>query len=112
MSSDLQVGDIVESTAGRDRGTFYVVVRVHENVVLGVDGTRRTLRRPKKKNRRHVTRVGHVQEQPVLSRMMVGRVKDSEIRAVLMGYNEEGCSSQNLHGLVAYALPHLRRPGD
>lgn len=112
MSNDLRVGDIVESGAGRDRGAFYVVARIEKDSILAVDGLKRTLQRPKMKNRRHVTRVGRVKEQPVLSRMTAGRVKDSEIRAVLMGYNEEGCSSQQLQGLVAYALPRLRRPGD
>ncbi|MBX6350131.1 MAG: KOW domain-containing RNA-binding protein [Clostridia bacterium] len=52
-------GRVVRSTAGRDRGTMYVVVG-HEGdrYLLVADGRTRPARRPKKKNRRHVELVG------------------------------------------------------
>ncbi|MBQ1821691.1 MAG: RNA-binding protein [Clostridia bacterium] len=48
-------GEIVRSKAGRDRGRAFVVWKlVDAEYVLLVDGTLRTLERPKKKKRKHL----------------------------------------------------------
>ncbi len=48
-------GEIVRSRAGRDRGRAFVVRKILDaDYVLLVDGTLRTLERPKKKKRRHL----------------------------------------------------------
>lgn len=48
-------GEIVRSRAGRDRGRVFVVRKILDaDYVLLVDGTLRTLERPKKKKRRHL----------------------------------------------------------
>ena len=55
MREPLYEGEIVRSRAGRDCGRAFVVLKVLDaDYVLLVDGTLRTLERPKKKKRMHL----------------------------------------------------------
>jgi len=54
MSVEVNVGDLVVSRAGRDKGRPFVVLRAEEGFVYLVDGDLRRLDRPKKKKRMHV----------------------------------------------------------
>lgn len=48
-------GHLVTSTAGRDKGSHYLVLEVvDDKTIVVVDGERRTLSKPKRKNLRHV----------------------------------------------------------
>ena len=109
MSSKLEIGDIVQSTAGRDRDLYYVVVDVNPSGrVFLADGGVRTLRRPKQKNAKHVRRVGRPERAALVSRLRVGRAADSEILVALDAYiNEEGCSSREHRKLIADMIPFL-----
>ncbi len=109
MSSKLEVGDVVRSTAGRDRDCHYVVVDVDTvGRVSLADGEVRTLRRPKLKNARHVRRVGRPQRAALVSRLRVGRAADSEILIELGEYiTGEGCSSREHRTLIADMMPFL-----
>ena len=49
-----QQGQVVRSTAGRDRGTLLAVIAVSGQAVTLADGKRRPLERPKVKNLRHI----------------------------------------------------------
>ena len=55
MSVELNVGDLVVSRAGRDKGRPFVVLRMEEGFVYLADGDLRRLDKPKKKKRMHVT---------------------------------------------------------
>ena len=48
-------GMLAKSLAGHDEGKIYVIINIEENHVLLVDGTIRTLDRPKKKKKKHVS---------------------------------------------------------
>lgn len=53
--SDLVVGQIVRSKAGRDKDTVYLVWEVFENgMVAVVDGKHRKINHPKMKKRKHL----------------------------------------------------------
>ena len=54
MSVEIQIGDLVVSRAGRDKGRPFVVLSAEEGFVYLVDGDLRKLDRPKKKKRMHV----------------------------------------------------------
>ena len=54
MSVEINVGDLVVSRAGRDKGRPFVVLRAEEGFVYLVDGDLRRLDKPKKKKRMHV----------------------------------------------------------
>ena len=45
---------LVRSTAGKDKGTLYLVLERTEDAVLLTDGRLRKLLKPKRKNRKHV----------------------------------------------------------
>ena len=77
-------GRLVCSTAGRDRGKFYLVWHVlSPNLVQVVNGEERTITAPKKKN------VKHLQPYPQLAGEVIERINagqkitDPEIKKVL-----------------------------
>ena len=51
---EFQIGDIVISTMGRDKGLYFIVVKVEENYVYLVDGALRKVDNPKKKKIKHI----------------------------------------------------------
>lgn len=48
-------GDLVYSRRGRDKGFLMAVIREDKNFVYVVDGKKRRLENPKRKNPRHLT---------------------------------------------------------
>lgn len=53
-----QQGSIVLATAGRDAGMYFAVVATDERFVWLANGKRRTLAKPKRKNKKHVQQTG------------------------------------------------------
>ena len=52
---ELKPGQLVRSLAGRDKGIHYLVLQeIDDRYVLLVDGRRRPVSRPKKKNKAHL----------------------------------------------------------
>ena len=52
---EVQVGQLVRSLAGRDRGRFYLIYDVlDEAFVRVIDGEKKRLNNPKKKNVKHL----------------------------------------------------------
>lgn len=47
-------GMLVKSKAGRDKGCIYVIIDVNAEYVYLADGVVRTVRRPKRKNKKHL----------------------------------------------------------
>ena len=54
----LERGNVVKSSAGRDKGRLHAVMQVSEKSVTVCDGKERPVDRPKSKNIRHVEYVG------------------------------------------------------
>jgi len=50
----IDLGSIVQSLAGRDKGSLFIVVEVDENYVYLVDGDIRKVENPKRKKIKHV----------------------------------------------------------
>ena len=57
---DVQIGSIVISKAGRDKGYFLAVVGMEGNLLAVADGKERPIGRPKQKNLRHLSITGFV----------------------------------------------------
>ena len=55
--SDIQIADVVISTAGRDKGKLFYVIYVDPVYLNLVNGKDRTLEKPKRKKQRHVEKV-------------------------------------------------------
>ena len=86
----VQLGSIVISKAGRDRGRlFLVVAEVDDDFVMVANGALRKMDRQKKKRRRHLKPTGTV-VQAVRERLTEGRpIEDHELRAWLSEEEEK-----------------------
>ena len=58
----INIGDIVVSIAGHDRGEYYLVIECDKDFIYVADGRLKTLDKPKKKNIKHVSRLGKSDE--------------------------------------------------
>jgi ribosomal protein L14E/L6E/L27E len=54
------IGCLVKSKTGRDVGKCYVIIDTHNEYVYLVDGNIRTLDYPKKKNFKHINKIGYL----------------------------------------------------
>ena len=50
----LEIGNVVISTMGRDKGLYFIVVGIEENYVYLVDGSVRKVDKPKRKKVKHI----------------------------------------------------------
>ena len=57
MTENIQIGDIVISTSGRDKGKYFLVIDVYDKFVKIVNGKQRKLCETKSKNQKHVKSV-------------------------------------------------------
>lgn len=60
---DIEVGDVVYSRAGHDKGGPYVVVATDGEFVYIADGDARRVENPKKKNVKHINRTNYKSEE-------------------------------------------------
>ncbi len=58
----MNIGDVVVSLKGHDRGRIYVVTGIEDDSVLLCDGKRKLLSNPKKKNIKHLKETGKCAE--------------------------------------------------
>lgn len=63
--AQLQRGQLVRSVQGRDQNRLYFVVDKNDGIVFVADGIRRGMRRPKRKNPRHLEAWSIVEERVV-----------------------------------------------
>lgn len=56
--SDIKIGDVVKNIAGREKNDIYIVLEVTKDYVYIVDGKKRRLESPKKKNKKHLLLLG------------------------------------------------------
>ena len=54
---DINISDVVETTAGRDAGQWFYVIDADLVFLLLANGKDRTLEKPKRKKRKHVQKV-------------------------------------------------------
>ena len=94
---DLQIADVVVSTAGRDAGKWFYVINMDETFLYLVNGKDRTLEKPKRKKRKHAEKVLR-SETRVAAKLRAGdRVLNSELRRDL-AYLSQYLQSNNLGG--------------
>lgn len=89
MAHTLKPGSVVVSTAGRDSGKTFMVVRVlDDSFVYIADGTLRHLDKPKKKKVKHLAVTSHTLNG-IGEKLIEGRkVFDAEIRSALKNVQE------------------------
>ena len=95
--SDIQIADVVMSTAGRDKGKLFYVIDVDPVFLNLVNGKDRTLDKPKRKKRKHIQKVLR-SETRVADKLRHGdKVLNSELRRDL-AYLSQEMQSNNLGG--------------
>ena len=96
-SPDIQISDVVVSTAGRDRGEWFYVIDEDPTYLFLVNGKDRTIEKPKRKKRKHVQRVLR-SETRVAGKLLSGdKVLNSELRRDL-AFLARGMQANNLGG--------------
>jgi len=79
-SSDLTIADVVRSIAGRDEGHLFYVLEADDTYLLLADGKGRRIEKPKRKKRKHTTKVLR-SETRVAEKLRAGdKVLNSELR--------------------------------
>ena len=77
---DLQIADVVRSTAGRDKDKWFYVLNYDETYLYLVNGKDRTIDKPKRKKRKHAVKVLR-SETRVAAKLLAGdKVLNSELR--------------------------------
>ena len=78
--SEINISDVVQSTAGRDQGQWFYVIEADPIYLMLANGKDRTLEKPKRKKRKHVTKVLR-SETRVAGKIRSGdKVINSELR--------------------------------
>ena len=78
--SDFNISDVVQATAGRDRGKLFYVIAQEDDCLLLANGKDRPLDRPKRKKCKHVQMVLR-SETRVADKLRQGdKVLNSELR--------------------------------
>ena len=77
---ELNVSDLVVSTAGRDRGELFYVIGTEGVYALLANGKDRTLERPKRKKRKHLLRVEQIESEVARMLKSGDKVLNSQLR--------------------------------
>ena len=94
---DLTIADVVVSTSGRDAGSLFYVLETDEIWLTLVNGKNRTIEKPKRKKRKHTSKVLR-SETRVAEKLRAGdKVLNSELRRDL-AYLSREMQSNNLGG--------------
>ena len=94
---DLQIADVVRSTAGRDKDKWFYVLNLDETYLYLANGKDRTIDKPKRKKRKHAVKVLR-SETRVAAKLIAGdKVLNSELRRDL-AYLSQHLQSNNLGG--------------
>ena len=89
---DIQISDVVISTAGRDQGNWFYVIDADPIFLFLANGKDRTLDKPKRKKRKHVQKVLR-SETRVAAKILSGdKVLNGELRRDLAVLARENAS--------------------
>ena len=95
--SELNIADVVRSTAGRDQGKLFYVIGTDPVYLTLANGKDRTLEKPKRKKRKHIQKVLR-SETRVAEKLRLGdKVLNSELRRDL-AYLSRELQANNLGG--------------
>ena len=86
--------DIVQSTAGRDQGKLFFVMKTENEFLLLADGKTRKAESPKKKKRKHVQFFRRTDCRVAEKIRSEETITNSELRRTLAALSEEGNPDQ------------------
>lgn len=83
MMKDIQIGQLVKSKAGRDKGRLFVIIEIEEEYVYLVDGSLRKLEKPKKKKIKHIQPTHLIVESLKEKILNDQKILNAEIRKII-----------------------------
>lgn len=86
---DYQIGQIVYSKSGHDKGDALMVLSVDEDWVWLADGRRRKLEKPKRKKRIHIQPTSYVEKETAEKLRRKEYILDAEIAKALKKYQKK-----------------------
>ena len=87
--TDFMISDVVRSLAGRDAGKLFYVIEADDLYLMLVNGKDRTMEKPKRKKRKHASKVLR-SETRVAEKLRAGdKVLSSELRRDLAYLSRE-----------------------
>ena len=89
---DINISDVVVSTAGRDRGQWFYVIKEEPMFLYLANGKDRTLDKPKRKKRKHVQMVLRSETRVAVKLRNGDKVLNSELRRDLAFLARENAS--------------------
>ena len=88
MKKQIIKGDLVKSTAGRDKENIFLVVNVEDRFAYVVDGKVHTVKQLKKKNKKHLEKVSTVTLTEYAERILEGKaVSNKKIYSAIKARN-------------------------
>ena len=87
--SEINISDVVASTAGRDQGSLFYVIGTDEEFLMLANGKDRTLEKPKKKRRKHIKKVLRSETRVAAKLIQGDKVLNSELRRDLAYFGRE-----------------------
>ena len=97
LPDNINISDVVVSTAGHDQGELFYVISSDEQFLYLANGKDRTLDKPKRKKRRHVQKVLRSETRVVEKLLRGDKVLNSELRRDLAFHAKE-MQANNLGG--------------
>lgn len=85
MMETLEVGQVVFSKCGRDRGRAFIVISLEEEYAYLADGDLRLLENPKRKKYKHIQRTNEVIHE-LKQNLIEENVSDADIRKAIKAY--------------------------
>ena len=77
---DINISDVVKTTAGRDAGQWFYVIDADPVFLLLANGKDRTLEKPKRKKRKHVQKVLRSETRVAVKIQNGDKVLNGELR--------------------------------
>ena len=86
--NEFKIGQVVRSTAGRDKGQFMVVIEVVDDHFTSVsNGKLRKVSNPKKKKVKHLAKTNHIAAD-IRDKILNGpMIPNAELRKILESYH-------------------------
>lgn len=86
---ELEVGLLVQSIAGHDKGSYFFIFKEEDEYIYLVDGKYRCLDRPKKKKKKHVKSLVWEKQSPGDKIREKQKVTDEEIKYFIRCFKRE-----------------------
>lgn len=79
---EFQVGDLVCSAAGRDKDSFYIIVKMEGDFLYLADGKYKLVDKPKKKRKKHSVLVKRNRMEDVCTDLQIKRMLKQYVKKI------------------------------